>query len=244
MEGVADDPIRERLLVAGCELVGSVTPTQLLPRVREVLRAAEVSSSAFYRCFTDASDFHASLAERLIDQPAATARVEHSSERAETIAAEAPTRGEVVAKVAVNGGMGVDHILSQLRPSTRAQQLLASVADRDDAVADAARKGYAERVGRTSARQRTAMEVLLGEIGMTIRPPFTIDTVVDLLAAVSDGLVMRAQLEPGFDAATLLEDTVRLVFVGLLRHDGDPHDLDELLTLVVEGCDPAAGQVA
>jgi AcrR family transcriptional regulator len=225
---------RHRLLDAGVALMASVQVSDLMPGVRAVCREAGLPTGSFYHCFGDTTAFHVALAERMIDQPPSTDRVERYTARAERIVATGESGAEVVARVASNGGAGLDYTLAELRDATRAQQLLASVADRDDAVAAATRQAYGERIGRTSARQREAMETFLGTLGCSIRPPFTVESVVDLLAAVADGLVMRAQLDPGFDAATLLEDTVRVVFVALLQGDHDELDLDDLLAVVAD----------
>lgn len=238
MDGTAartDDtpPVRDRLLEAGVALVRSIDARALLPGVRAVCREAALPTGTFYHCFADALEYHVALAERLIDQPSTVARVERGCTRAEQIVTEGEDPAEVAARVATNGGAGLDHILHELRDATRAQQLLASVADRDDPVSEAVRDGYRDRIHRTSERQRAAMVTLLDTLGCAIRPPFTVDSIVDLLSAVSDGLVMRAQLEPGFDAATLLEDTVRVIFVALLQGEGDDLDLDDLLAVVV-----------
>lgn len=225
---------RARLLAAGAALVRGVQGQDLLPGVRAVCREAGLSTGSFYNCFADATDYHVALTEQLIDQPPTVARVERGCEAAEEILVHEPDPAAVAARVATNGGAGLDFILGELRDATRAQQLLAAVADRDDEVAAAARRGYGDRIRRTSERQRAAMATMLETLSCSIRPPFTVESVVDLLSAVADGLVMRAQLEPGFDAATLLEDTVRVIFVALLQGHDDELDLDDLLGVVVE----------
>lgn len=246
MEHGPDDPAetsaRQRLLDAGADLVRSLTAADVLPGVRSACRAAGVPTGSFYNCFADATEFHVALVERLMAHPPAEQRVDRSCDRAEEIV-QTTSGAAIVAQVASNAGAGLTIILEQLRAATQAQQLLSAVADRDDVVAEAARRAYGERVLRTSARQEEAMAVLLEGLDCTIRPPFTVESVVTLLSAVSDGLVMRAQLEPGFDPMTLLEDTVRIVFVSLLCDNDDPADLDDVLATVAPG-DEGPGPVA
>lgn len=230
-------PARERLLDAGAQLVLSLSATDLLPGVRSVCRAAGLPTGSFYNSFADATEFHVALVERLMAHPPAEERVDRSCARAEEIVRTA-TGADVVAGVASTAGAGLTIVLERLRAATQAQQLLGAVAEQDDEVAEAARRAYAERLARTSARQEAAMGELLASLGCTIRPPFTIESAIALLGAVSDGLVLRAQLDPGFDPVTLLEDAVRVVFVSLLCTADDPADLDEVLAAVTPG--PAA----
>lgn len=224
---------REALLAAGAELVAELRARDVLPGVRQVCRGSGMGTGAFYRCFDDLEAYHVALVAWVADH----ARTNELSAEArdavvavaDEIARSAPPGGEAASRVAAAAGINVDDQVGPAAADNRVQFLLTSLSHGDDPVAEAIRQGFQRFYERICANQTAGIESLVVSLGGKVRPPFTARSVAYIVCAVIEGVLLRSQIDPAFDATTVVEDTTRVLFIALLAEATDPEDIDTLV---------------
>ena len=227
----ARNSTRDRLLSAGADLFDGVRPDDLLPSVRAVCRRAGLPTGSFYHCFVGASEFHAALMQELVRTTEPIARASPSR----VPGGEERLHGSAIGSlVASEAGRRYAVALLERQRVVQSVQKLGVIASRHEEVGSAARRAYLDQTSPIDDEQQQLLSEMVAELGRSIRSPFNASTVVAVLTAVADGLVLRSDLDPRCDTITLMEDAVRVVFAALLRRRDDLRDIDDILTEIFD----------
>lgn len=240
---------REALLAAGRQILWAADPSDLLPGIRATCRAAGRSTRQAYVAFPSVADLQVEVVRRLLadlaDIEAAAVAVSVARGRARPAgggswASVSPwLRGAMVDRSQVADlTEAARHraFLAALGRGPRIGPMAAgssgagmSSADRRVRSTEAGSAGHLRReirraVGRDRAGRVARLESVLTEVvrslGLEVRPPVTAGDLAEVLVALVDGLALRGVADPTGDLATVFEDAVRALALGVLRPMG------------------------
>lgn len=184
---------RRLLLDAGRELVHEQPAGWPLGHIRltEVAQRAGVTAGALYHYWDTQEDYRDDLLDDLLSPdrfpPPATV-----SELLSAIEEERAPIEELVR-------LGADAEFRALEESPDLRVLMAMWAANDPAV----NRRIAVQYGASGDRWAGLYEATCRYYGLEIRPPFTVEMVATILAALTDGLVVRASVDPDAVPRTL-----------------------------------------
>lgn len=218
--------------------MAEIRAADVLPGVRGVCRRAGLTTGSFYNSFTDVTDFHVALVRSLAEDDVAEELSVMARDALVAAADEASTGAlpgpAAASRVAAAAAADLGRLQDVGAASIRVQFLLSGLSHGDDPVAHAVREHYARFYARLSANEQDGIASLAEALGGVVRSPFTPASVAVILCAVVEGLLLRTQVDPTVEPATVLEDTARILLVALLAGPGDDDDLDGLVARTLD----------